>query len=173
MDNYMSDLIATADAKAFLEGLAIDANDPRSLAAKARQLAKGVDAIYHGTSYPSSILAAGAILPDAAIDTRVFFTRCPIEAERWARIPRDNDEGRAAIFVFDKRAIKWRYPLVPNCSTEDRDELEDCVLHVAVELKFGLIGMVSEPFPGRTKEQRVLVSEHKARMCKPFNWIEP
>lgn len=172
MYNYKSDLIATADAKDYLKRLDIDANDPASLAAKARHLAKGIDAIYHGTVFPSAILAAGAILPDAMIDSRVFFSRCPIEAERWARIPRDNDEGRSAIFVFDRRAIKWRYPLVPNSAVDYRDELEECVLDVAVELKYGMIGMVSEPFPGRTKEQRDLVERHKAHMCEPFNWIE-
>jgi len=66
-----------------------------------RKLAGRRPVLFHGT-YPKSIACSGMLLFATAGDPVVCFSRSVEVAAYWADMPRDDDEGRGAVFVFDR-----------------------------------------------------------------------
>jgi hypothetical protein len=129
--------------------------DPKTwLVQRARDLAVGINPLFHGTRYPDEILMSGMLKAASIGDACVCFSRSPEEAAFWATLEREDDEGRGAVFVFDRDRLLTRYRLDPvNCSI-DRDEHEERVWDRDVTLTSGLIGIASQPIPTRCREQR-------------------
>lgn len=140
------------------------------LAHSARAHAQGIEALYHGTRYPAAILETGALMPAHVGDPLVCFTRSAEEAASWAALPRDNDEGRGAIFVFDRRRIVARHRLFLHKDVFDRAEFEERVWDEIVNLNGALVGFVSQPFPGRSQRERMRVREHIVAMHEFNDW---
>lgn len=130
------------------------------LAEMARNAAVGVDALYHGTRYPAAIIESATLKPAYVGDPVVCFTRSSHEAAKWAMLPRDHDEGRGAIFVFDRQRLLARYRLDQHCGCEGAREYEENVWDRVVRLQDALVSFVSEPFPARTQLQRTGMRAH-------------
>jgi hypothetical protein len=75
--------------------------EERLLAKQARKIAGNRDVLYHGTRYAPSILNIGMILRGTTGSKAVSLTRSPDVAAHWAFVPRDDDNGRGAILIFD------------------------------------------------------------------------
>lgn len=127
----------------------------RQLVQGVRALFKGRDVLYHGTRYPTAILDSGT-LAHSPIVPKVAFSRSPEEAAHWATLWRDEDEGRGAVLVFDRRQLCARYHLEcvvdPDASA---DEQEEFVWRRNVALCHGLIAFVSEPHSSRSHKERL------------------
>ena len=78
-----------------------------------RKLAGRRPVLFHGTRYPKSIARSGMLLFATAGDPVVCFSRSVEVAAYWADMPRDDDEGRGAVFVFDRCSLATRYRLEP------------------------------------------------------------
>jgi hypothetical protein len=78
------------------------------LAERARELAVGVHALFHGTPYPNAVLASGMLVPASVGDQVICFSRSPHEAAFWAILPRDDNEDTCAVFVFDRNRLSMR-----------------------------------------------------------------
>jgi hypothetical protein len=140
--------------------------DMQALSAKARDIARGRDALFHGTRYRGLILATG-FLKFVPPEHAIAFTRSPEVAAHFATLPRDDDEGAAAIFVFDRASLKTRYKLecVDNGWKTDpskfdeswraeHDEFEEQVFARDVEIAPHLIGLVTAPEVSLTSKAR-------------------
>ena len=77
---------------------AVRSTEMLSLSAKAREIARGRDALFHGTRY-RAILASGFLRAAEVGPNCVCFSRSPEVAAFSATLPRDDDEGSGAIFV--------------------------------------------------------------------------
>jgi hypothetical protein len=135
--------------------------DAKWLAQRARELAAGSNALFHGTRYPNMILTAGALEPDTIGDPAICFTRSPEAAAYWATMERDTDEGRGAIFVFDRARLAMRYRLQLFEDSLNIDECEERVYDRSVELYAALLGFVSQPIPLRMPQDRRSASNEK------------
>jgi len=140
------------------------------LARSARAQAQGIEALYHGTRYPAAILEAGALMPAHVGAPVVCFTRSAEEAASWTTLPRDDDEGRGAIFIFDRRRIVARHRLYLHNDLADRAEFEERVWDEIVNLNGALVGLVSEPFASRSQRERVRVREHIVAVHEFNDW---
>lgn len=123
------------------------------LARNAREQAKGTDALFHGTRHLEAILG-NAVLACSIVVPKVAFTRSPEEAAYWAKLPRDDDEGRGAVLIFDRHRLAARYRLECWAETEDNEQ-EERVWERHILLPAGLIGIVSEPYEARTHNERL------------------
>jgi len=79
------------------------------LKAVGSQLAGRKSVLFHGTRYHTSILRSGMLLFATSGAPVVCFSRSPEVAAYWATLPRDDDEGCGAVFVFDRSGGEpWR-----------------------------------------------------------------
>lgn len=122
----------------------------RSLSTKAREIARGRDALFHGTRYRGLILASGFLKFSEVAPNCVSFSRSPEVAAFSATLPRDDDEGSGAILIFDRASLKTRYKLECHADHWLRDgqivnEFEECVYVRDVEIAPHLIGLISTP----------------------------
>ncbi len=140
------------------------------LARSARAQAQGVDALYHGTRYPAAILEAGALMPARIGDPVVCFSRSAEAAACLAVLPRDDDEGRGAIFIFERRRLMARHRLYLHDDKFDHPEFEERVWDELVNLNGALVGFVSEPFLGRSQRERMRVREHIVAVHEFKDW---
>lgn len=134
------------------------------LAGCARDLAKGTDALFHGTRHLGAILG-NAVLACSINVPKVAFTRSPEEAAYWATLERDDDEGRGAILVFDRHGLSAHYRLEcchDECATYD--EQEERVWERHILLPAGLIGVVGEPYKSRSRKERLTAYETAKEM---------
>jgi hypothetical protein len=89
-------------------------------------------------------------------DPVVCFSRSPGEAAYWAILPRDDDECRGAVLVFDRDRLAMRHRLEPvDNAFFDVDEQEERVWERDVLLADGLVGIAIQPqrFLGRGNRQ--------------------
>ena len=143
--------------------LKVPANSRLWLAQRARDLAVGINPVFHGTRYANAILAAGTLVPDRFVgDPVVCFSRSPFEAAFWATLPRDIDEGRGAVLVFDRDRLAMRYRLEP-CDNAffDVDEQEERVWERDIPLSVGLVGIASQRFLSRNQRERLRVYRYR------------
>jgi hypothetical protein len=118
----------------------------RALLTMARQIARGQDVLFHGTRYRNSILASGIVKFSESESFGVSFSRSPGSATYWATLPRDDDEGNGAIFIFDRRSLQSRYKL--ECHADSWalvNEFEERVVARNVEIARHMIGLVALP----------------------------
>jgi hypothetical protein len=122
--------------------------EARWLSVKAREFARGRDALFHGTRYRGLILASGFLKFAEIGSTCVCFSRSPEIAAFSATLPRDDDEGSGTILIFDRKSLKTRYKLTCRADQSERDgqivnEFEERVYVRDVEIGPHLIGLVS------------------------------
>ena len=133
--------------------------EARSLAKKARQIARSQDVLFHATRYRRSVLASGKLMFAQSGSPVVSFTRSPDVAGDLATLPRDDDEGSGAILIFDRASLRTRYKLECHddkweCYEGRIDEFEECVVERDVEISPHLIGLVAQPIYSQTAEAR-------------------
>ena len=133
--------------------LAIHKSPEVWLAQRARDLAAGINPLFHGTRYPNLILKYGSLEPDT-ITGVICFSRSPEAAAYFATMERENDEGRGAIFVFDRDRLAMRYRLELVDHSAVIEELEERVCSRCVSLGAGLLGFVGQPAPRRPPQER-------------------
>ncbi len=134
------------------------------LAGCARDLAKGTDALFHGTRHLEAILGNGVLACSIYIP-KVAFTRSPEEAAFWATLERDDDEGRGAILIFDRHRLSARYRL--ECWVGEGatlDEQEERVWGRHILLPAGLMGVVGEPYATRSRKERLTAHQTAKEM---------
>ena len=81
----------------------------RHLAGMARQKAMCRDVLFYGTRYAELILKRGVLFRSGLGDQKVSLTRSAEVPAYWALLDRDDDEGRGAILIFDRRSLERRY----------------------------------------------------------------
>ena len=121
------------------------------MAGVVRAAAMNADVLYHGTRYPKLIIRSGTILRAEVGDEKVCLTRSPEVAAYWALLPRDDDEARGGVFIFDRKSLERRYELqfVPEpywhsdylFHDEAEVEIWDDVLGIGAHL----VGFVAAP----------------------------
>jgi hypothetical protein len=123
----------------------------KTLALQTRAIARGRDVLYHGTRYRELILASGLLA--LSNSGGVYFTRDVETAVHWATLPRD-EEDAGAILVFDRPSLRTRYRV--ECALEDEgsEEFEEVVWGRHIEIAPHLIGLVSTPIVGLSREGR-------------------
>ena len=131
----------------------------QALSARARAIARGQDALFHGTRYRGLILASGFLKAAEVGPNCVCFSRAPEVAAFSATLPRDDDEGSGAILIFDRASLKTRYKLECYADRWPRDgqivdEFEERVYIRDVEIASHLIGLVSTPMTNLTSKLR-------------------
>jgi hypothetical protein len=124
------------------------------LARCARDLAAAINPLFHGTRYLNEILASGFLEPSTVGATAVCFSRSPDAAAYWAAMPRDDDEGRGAVLVFDRDRLATRYRLDLVNEGIYIDEQEERVWCREIPLGIALIGIASQPIPTRSRRER-------------------
>jgi hypothetical protein len=124
-----------------------------------RKLAGRRSVLFHGTRYPASIARSGMLLFALAGDPVASFSRSPEVAAYWADMPRDDDEGRGAVFVFDRCSLATRYRLelfhdpIWDTPTFRNDEMEERVWLTNIAVAPHLIGVVeTDGNPGAAKQ---------------------
>jgi hypothetical protein len=133
--------------------------DMQALSAKAREIARGCDVLFHGTRYCGLILASAFLKAAEVGPNCVCFSRSPEVAAFSATLPREDDEGSGATMVFDRASLKTRYKLECYSDRWLRDghmvnEVEERVYVRDVEIGSHLIGMVTAPKVSLTSEAR-------------------
>jgi hypothetical protein len=123
------------------------------LARQARELASGLNPLFHGTRYPNSILSDG-YLKSAGNPEVVCFSRSADAAAYWATIEREGEDGRGAVFVFDRDRLSARFRLELIDDSLYIAEQEEFISGRDVPLGPALIGITSEQFPNRPPEIR-------------------
>jgi hypothetical protein len=144
-------------------------NNPesRALARRARQVSRGGEVLFHGTRYRNSILASGILKFGESGSLAVSFTRSPDAAAYWASMPRDDDEGSGAIFIFDRSSLRSRYKL--ECHADSCaliNEFEERVVARDVEIGPHMIALVASPILKQSSEARVRARTAKMRVVK-------
>src|ERR1700722_16600624 len=117
----ISALASEADSKSPWDPPEIDwaacRADKQALSAKAREIARGRDALFHGTRYGELILASGFLKAAQVGDNCVSFSRSPEVAAFSAALPRYDDEGSGAILILDPASLRTQYKL--ECHADD------------------------------------------------------
>jgi hypothetical protein len=139
------------------------------LARQARGLASGLNPLFHGTRYLSSILSDGYLKPTGNPGA-VRFSRSPDAAAYWAMGDRDDDEGRGAVLVFDRDRLNVKYRLELTDDSLYIAEQEELILWRDVSLGVGLIGIISEPFRIRPREIRYDVWHRRTHGVGVIPW---
>src|SRR5262245_16014182 len=127
----------------------------RQLAAQAHAITKVRDVLYHGTRYTRSILDSDVLFRALIGEQKVCLTRSAETAAYWAMIRHDDDEGRGAILIFDRRSLERRYNInaVPgpywHTQTTFHDEAEEEIWDDVVDIRIHLIDLVFGPRNGR------------------------
>jgi hypothetical protein len=139
--------------------------DPRLwLSQRAHDLATAINPLFHGTRYLNAILESGMLVPPEVGDPEVSFSRSPNEAAFWATLPRDDDEGRGAVLVFDRDRLAMRHRLEPvDNAFFDVDEQEERVWERNVLLADGLVGIATQPQPFLGRGHREVRSVDKQK----------
>jgi hypothetical protein len=145
--------------------------DMQVLSAKARESAKGHDALFHGTRYRALILASGFLKTAEIGPNCVCFSRSPEVAAFSATLPREDDEGSGAILIFDRASLKTRYKLECYADRWLRDgqivnEFEERVYLRDVEIGSHLIGLVSAPKANLTSKARAFRRAAAIRLAR-------
>jgi hypothetical protein len=129
------------------------------LAERARELAVGVNALFHGTPYPNAVLASGT-LEASPVCQVVCFSRSPHEAAFWATLPRDDNEDWCAVLVFDRSRLSMRYRLESwHDGMAQVHEQEERIWGRDVLLTAGLIGVASQPSSAAARDGSRFVIE--------------
>jgi hypothetical protein len=124
------------------------------LARQARELALGLNPLFHGTRYLNSILSDGYLKPTGNPEA-VYFSRSADAAAYWATMERgEGEDGRGAILVLDRDRLSARYRLELIDDSLYIAEQEEFVSGRDVPLSLALIGIISEQFPNRPREIR-------------------
>ena len=132
----------------------------RRLANMARNKASDRDALFHGSRYGQLILRTGVLLRAEYGEKKVCLTRSAEVAAYWALLERDNDEGRGAILIFDRRSLERRYGIEANPEvywhTEAifHDECEEVIWGDVIDIRNHLIGYVSGPTSRRSQKTK-------------------
>jgi hypothetical protein len=130
---------------------------------------KGRPVLFHGTRHPASIAGSGMLLFATSGDPVVSFSRSPEVAAYWADVTRDDDEGRGAVFVFDRRSLAARYRLEPfhdpiwDMPTSRSDEMEERVWLTNIAIAPHLIGFVEMEKNPATANHRAIA--HRIERC--------
>ena len=96
-------------------------------------------------------------------------TRSAEVAAYWAFVPREDDEARGSIFIFDRQSLQRRYKVEANpevywhSETTFHDEAEEEIRDNLVEIDNHLIGFVSDPTFRRPPKRRISTTELKRR----------
>jgi hypothetical protein len=81
---------------------------------------RGRALLFHGTVYPGAILRDNRLRHIDFASCAVHFSRALHVAVYWARLGRDDDEMRGAVFVIDRERLAQNYKLVADCSIPDK-----------------------------------------------------
>jgi hypothetical protein len=147
----------------------------RELAALARQVAMNRDVLYHGTRYAQSIIRMGVLFHPPAGCRAVSFTRSPEEAAYFALLPRDDDEGRGGILIFDRQSLHSRYKIelchdaIWDTATVCYDEAEEQIWDDVVDIGRYLIGFVCEKTTHNSDKLKTLNQERRLEMEHRLN----
>jgi hypothetical protein len=149
----------------------------RSLVQLSRQLAGRRPVLFHGTRYSASIVRSGMLLFATGGDPVISFSRSPEVAAYWADMPRDDDEGRGAVFVFDRRSLAARYRIEPFRWGGADDEMEERVWLTNIAIAPHLIGFVETASPPMTNQRSIAhdverCSEHPGLGVRTLPWKE-
>lgn len=129
-------------------------NDEVWLSCRARELAIGLNPLFHGTRYLNLILSDGCLKPARVGPGVVAFSRSADTAAYWATMERDDDDDRGAILVFDRERLRTRYRLELIDDSVFIAEQEEFISARDVPLSVALVGVIGEPFPIRTRVVR-------------------
>jgi hypothetical protein len=147
-----------------------------------RQLAGRRPVLFHGTRYPASIERSGVLLFATSGDPVISFSRSPEVAAYWADVPRDDDEGRGAVFVFNRQSLAARYRIEPfhdpiwDTPTSLKDEMEERVWLTNIVVAPHLIGFVETDMNPSMANQRAIAhriercSEHPGLGVRTLRW---
>jgi hypothetical protein len=142
----------------------------QALSANARKIARGRDALFHGTRYRGLILASGFKAAEVGANC-VSFSRSPEVAAFSAILPREDDERSGAILIFDRASLKTRYKLECHADSWERDgqivdEFEERVYVRDVEIGSHLIGLVTVPKASLTSKARAFRRAAALRLAR-------
>ena len=145
--------------------------DRQALSAKAREIARGRDALFHGTRYRGLILASGFLKAAEVGANCVSFSRSPEVAAFSAILPREDDDRSGAILIFDRASLKTRYKLECHADGWRRDgrivdEFEERVYVRDVEIGSHLIGLVTAPKASLTSKARAFRRAAALRLAR-------
>jgi hypothetical protein len=141
--------------------LAASLRQRQRLVQLSRQLAGRRPVLFHGTRSPASIVRSGMLLFATSGDPVISFSRSPEVAAYWADVPRDDDEGRGAVFVFDRRSLAARYRIKPfhdriwDKPPYRNDEMEERVWLTNIAIAPHLIGFVETASPEMTNQRSI------------------
>jgi hypothetical protein len=141
------------------------------LARRARELASGFNPLFHGPRYLDCVLRDGYLKNVGA--GWISFSRSADAAAYWAMMERDDDGGRGAILVFDRDRLRTRYRLELIDDSGYIAEQEEFVSARVVSLAVALVGVVSEPFPTRPREERHDVWHRRVHGFGMLAWKGP
>jgi hypothetical protein len=116
------------------------------MARLARKIARGHDAIYHGTRHLPAVLRTGKLLPSRSGAAAVFLTRSPEVASYWANMMGSEiDHFCGGVLVLNRASLAQIYRLRCTRYTEDwADEQEETVWGRAINFRRHLLGVVQE-----------------------------
>jgi hypothetical protein len=142
------------------------AEEERRLAGLARQMSMKRNVLYHGTRYAKSILRTGVLFASGGV---VSLTRSPEVAAYFALLPRDDDEGRGTILIFDREQLRCRYRIY---SVEERevtlwyrhDEAEEELWGDVTDISKYLIGFVSGTTATHSDRLKTLNRQRRTQM---------
>jgi hypothetical protein len=116
------------------------------MARLARKIARGHDAIYHGTRHLPAVLRTGKLLPSRSAAAAVFLTRSPEVASYWANMMGSEiDHFCGGVLVLNRASLAQIYRL--RCTRWKEDwfnEQEESVWGRAINLHRHLLGVVQE-----------------------------
>jgi hypothetical protein len=90
-------------------------------------------------------------------------------------LPRDDDEGRGAILIFDRQSLHSRYKIEPchdpvwDTETICRNEAEEQIWDDIIDIGRHLIGFVSEKATYLSKKLKRLNQDHRLEMEHRLN----
>jgi hypothetical protein len=100
----------------------------------------------------------------------VSFTRSPDIAAYWAFVPRDGDDGRGAILIFDRQSLRCRYRIesfhdpIWDTETFRNNEMEERICGDVVDIGNHLVGLVTTLTVCRSQKEKQLNRRHRLRL---------
>jgi hypothetical protein len=136
----------------------------RVMAQLARKIARGSDAIYHGTRHLDNVLRCGKLLPPLNGEPGIFLSRSPEAAAYFASLLQTQASGYSpGVLVLNRRSLTQSYRLEPSRYDEDsdQDEREEVVWNRIINVRRHLLGVV------RDAEVTAILGSTKNRYLPP------
>ena len=117
----------------------------RVMAQLARKIARGSDAIYHGTRHLDNVLRCGKLIPPLNGEPGIFLSRSPEAAAYFASLLQTQASGYSpGVLVLNRRSLTQSYRLEPSRYDvdSDQDEREEVVWDRIINVRRHLLGVV-------------------------------